>query len=392
MKYCGFRKIILTFLSISIIGLSGCQQSPVRNPFAGRSEPKLGELPSISESRPIASKVAWSTSTLSKQVRFSKLQPYLTPEYVYAADRDGKIIALNRQTGKTRWKSKSNKKYSAGPYLIENYLLLTTSDAKIVALDAHSGREVWEKKLSTEVLAPLGGYHDIVVAHATDGSVTALTLRDGNELWRIEHSTPALTLRYCSKPIVVDEKVIVGFATGKLSAFDLHTGSNVWERAITIPRGRSEIQRMVDISADPIVIGDVVYAITYQGKLAAVSVSTGDLQWERDLSSYQNMANDENYLYVTDNDYHIWAIDRFTGETKWKQNALAERYITGPAIVQNKVAVADRAGYVHYLSAENGHVIDRQHFSGKFYQNPMRMGDSLLVSTYQGKLLALNLS
>ena len=124
MKYCGFRKIILTFLSISIIGLSGCQQSPVRNPFAGRSEPKLGELPSISESRPIASKVAWSTSTLSKQVRFSKLQPYLTPEYVYAADRDGKIIALNRQTGKTRWKSKSNKKYSAGPYLIENYLLL----------------------------------------------------------------------------------------------------------------------------------------------------------------------------------------------------------------------------------------------------------------------------
>lgn len=394
MKNKRFKKIVSLTLLVGGLGLAGCAQSPVRNPFAGRAEPKLGELPSleIEAAKPYTSKIAWSNGALSKQVRFSKLQPYLTGDMIFAADHSGKVVALHRDSGKALWKMNTGKKFSAGPFLVENHLFLTTSDAKVIALDARSGREIWEKKVSSEVLAPLAGDAGIIIAHATDGSVTALTVREGNEVWRVDHSTPALTLRFSSAPVVVDEKVLVGFSTGKMLAFDLHTGTIVWERAISLPRGRSEIQRMVDISADPIVMGETVYAITYQGKLAAVNITTGDLLWERDLSSYQNMAYGENLLFITDNEHQLWAIDRFSGAIVWKQDALAKRYITGPAVINNSVVVADRAGYLHYVSIENGHVINREHVSGKFYQSPIGMGDALLVSGFSGKMVALKIS
>lgn len=372
-----------------LLSVVGCGQSPVRNPFAGRAEPKLGDMPAISEAKPVAGKIAWSNSSLSKQERFTKLQPYVVGEHIFAADHSGKVIALESESGRTLWKSSTGKKYSAGPYLVGNSLLLTTSDAKVISLEAHTGRVMWEKKVSSEVLAPPAGQQGIIVVHATDGSVTALNALNGEEIWHVEHSTPALTLRFSSAPVVAGDKVLVGFATGKMLALDLHSGTIEWERAISVPRGRSEIQRMVDISADPIVMGDAVYVITYQGKLAAVNVTTGDLLWDKDLSSYQNMAYDSQHLFVTDNSYNLWAIDRFSGATAWKQTTLSERYITGPAVIGSAVVVADRAGYLHYLSASNGHVIDRQHIAGKIYQSPLSTGRSLLVSNFNGKLSVL---
>lgn len=395
IKNKNVKKSVLVALLVGALGVTGCSQSPVRNPFAGRAEPELGALPSliqVAEMQSRLTKVAWSNGALSKQVRFSKLQPYLTGERVFAADHSGKVIALDRLSGKTFWKVNTGKKFLAGPFLFEDHLFLTTSDAKVIALDARSGREIWEKKVSSEVLAPLAGDQGIVITHATDGSVTALTVREGNEIWRVDHSTPALTLRFCSAPAIIGDKVLVGFATGKMLAFDLHTGTIAWERAISIPRGRSEIQRMVDISADPIVMGETVYVITYQGKLAAVNITTGDLLWERDLSSYQNMAQEANLLIITDNEHQLWAIDRFSGATVWKQDALTKRYITGPAVINNNVVVADRAGYLHYVDIANGHVVNREHVSGKFYQNPIKMGDALLMSSFSGKIIALNLS
>lgn len=379
-------KCCVSALVVSLV-LSGCNQSPVRNPFAGRQEPKLGELPPVSAQKtPSSAKVSWSQNILSKQERFSKLTPFVAGETIFAADHTGKIVALDRQNGKKFWSVSTGKKFTAGPTLMDKTLLLATSDAKVVAIDAQTGHSIWETKVSSEVLASPSGDKGMVFVHAMDGSVIALNAKNGEKIWQVEQSTPSLTLHSSSAPLVVDNLVLVGFSTGKLLALDLHNGLIQWERTISLPHGRSELQRMVDISADPIIGGDTVYVITYQGKLAAVNVASGNLIWERDISSYQNMALDDNYLFVTDNAHDLWAIDRQTGATMWKQSALATRYITGPAVVNGKVAVADRAGYIHFLSAKKGHIVDRFHLSGKIYQGPLALGKGVLINTHSGKV------
>ncbi|MBN9287128.1 MAG: outer membrane protein assembly factor BamB [Gammaproteobacteria bacterium 39-13] len=385
-------KYWISILVVSLI-LTGCNQMPVRNPFAGRQEPKLGELPPVSAAKTKQTvKVAWSNGALGKQERFTKLVPLATAQTIFAADHTGKIVALDNQSGKKLWSSNTGKKFTAGPALMDKTLLLATSDAKVVAVDAANGHQLWEAKVSSEVLASPTGDKGIVLVHAIDGSVIALNGKTGEKLWQNEQSTPSLTLHYSSAPVIVDNLALVGFSSGKLLALNLHTGMTEWERTISLPKGRSELQRMVDISAEPIVSGDTVYVITYQGKLAAVNIPSGNLIWERDISSYQNMALDENHLFVTDNAHELWAIDRHTGATLWKQSTLATRYITGPEVVNGMVAVADRGGYVHFLSAKKGHIIDRFHLSGKIYQRPLAVGKELLINTNSGKVAVIKLS
>lgn len=383
------------WISIVIVSLmlTGCNQMPVRNPFAGRQEPKLGELPPLSATKTKQSvNVAWTNNTLAKQQRFTKLVPLVTAQTIFAADHTGRIVALDSHSGKKIWNSSTSKKFTAGPSLMDKTLLLATSDAKVVAIDAQNGHQLWETKVSSEVLAAPSGDKGIVLVHAIDGSVIALNGKTGEKLWEVEQSTPSLTLHYSSAPVIVDNLALVGFSSGKLLALNLHTGMIEWERTISLPKGRSELQRMVDISADPIVSGDTVFVITYQGKLAAVNIPSGNLIWERDISSYQNMALNENHLFVTDNAHDLWAIDKHTGTTIWKQGNLATRYITGPAVVNGMVAVGDRGGYIHFLSAQKGHILDRFHLSGKIYQGPLVLGKELVVNTYGGKVALIHLA
>ncbi len=387
-----FKQFSLSTLVLSLVLVaSGCGQSPVRNPFAGRSEPKLGDMPALSMEQSAKPKVAWSNGSLAKQERFTKLSPFYSQHALYGADHGGKVVALDSKTGKKLWTSKTNYKFSAGPFALDNTLLLATSDAKVVALDASNGSHLWETKVNSEVLASPGGKNGIVLVHASDGSVSAINAKTGQKIWVVDHATPSLTLHFSSKPEVVGERVLVGFATGKLLALNLHTGAIEWERAISLPQGRSELQRMVDISADPIIQDNTAYVITYQGKMAAVDIQNGNLLWDRDVSSYQNMAIAGDLLYVTDNTHCLWAINRQTGVTHWRQNALQERYITGPSVVSGMVAVADRGGYVHFLSREKGHIVNRIQLSGKIYQGPITVGNELIVNAHNGKVAAVTL-
>lgn len=387
-------KICLSALIVStLVVSSGCNQSPVRNPFAGRQEPKLGDLPAMSQAIPTSvAKVNWTNGTLSKQERFSKLTPAITMDVIYAADHSGKVVALNRQNGKKIYSNSLGYKFIAGPSVVDNLLLLATQDAKVIALDKATGHLAWEAKTATEVLATPTGKQDLIFVHAIDGSVSALNAKNGEPIWHVEQSTPSLTLRFNSAPVVAQDKVLVGLSSGKLIALNIHSGLIEWERTISIPKGRSELQRMVDISADPILSNDTIYVITYQGKLAAVNIPTGDLVWERDVSSYHNMAMRQNTLFVTDNEHNLWAIDSQSGSTLWKQNVLAKRYITGPAVVGDVIVVGDRGGYLHFLSAEKGFLLGRMNVSGKIYSAPLNMGQQVLVSSHNGKLAAVHLA
>lgn len=375
-----------------LISTVSCSQIPVRNPFEGRKEPKLGALPEIAqfdEAGSASLQSQWSTHPVGKQQRFTKLTPEVTDNIIFAADKSGQVVAVSRDSGKKLWQTKCRHALTAGPTLIEQSLIVATQDAMIMALDPQSGKKRWETKVPSEVLSPPTGQQGMVLVHAIDGSLTAIDLLQGHTVWQVEQDVPALTLHYSSAPVVVGDLVLAGFSTGKLLAVNLHSGLVEWDRTIAVGRGRSEIQRMVDITADPLVSDDTVYVITYKGKLASVDIPTGALNWERDISAYQNMAMDDERLYITDINHDILAVEKSSGATLWKQSDLANRYVTGPCVVQNRVVVADRGGCLHVLSGENGHIIGRTALKGKFYQNPLSLGDEVLVSNHRGKMTVL---
>jgi outer membrane protein assembly factor BamB len=182
----------------------------------------------------------------------------------------------------------------------------------------------------------------------------------GKSIWIYDRTVPLLTLRGISTPVIHNDIVIVGSDSGKLAALTLKTGTVLWETQIADPKGRTELERMVDIDVQPVVIEDVVYVVTYQGRLATVQLQSGRMMWARDISSYSGIALDPYRVYVSDVESQVWALNRFTGATLWRQDKLLRRAITGPVLQGPYLVVADYDGYVHWLKREDGRIIARK--------------------------------
>jgi outer membrane protein assembly factor BamB len=329
------------------------------------------------------------------------LQPVVASDRIFIADTDRKVLALNIENGRTIWSytlemgggffSKADKVYiTGGPGYSGEMVFIGTNNGDVIALDPQTGEELWKSKVSSEILAPPIKSGDIVIVRTLDGRIFGLNATSGRRLWTYEKTVPALTLRGTSTPAIDDDVIIIGFDSGSLAALDITTGRLLWETGISSARGRSELERMVDIDASPVISGGIVYVVTFQGQLAALTRDTGRILWNRDTSSYSGFSIDGDYLYITDDHSVIWAFDRFNGGSIWKMEGLLNRDVTAPSPVGSYLVVGDFNGYLHWLDKTTGTFVARQKISSdRIIAPPVTAGNVVYAFASDGELAAL---
>jgi len=317
------------------------------------------------------------------------LVPAYDGEHLYAADRQGRIVAVKLTDGGRVWEKDTELAITGGVGYVSGTLLVGTLDGEVVALDTGNGDEIWRSRVSSEVLAPpQGSQHGVVVVQTVDDKVFALDTVSGAQRWFYQQRAPTLTLRGTSTPLIDAGVVYIGFASGRLVALDLTNGRVIWENTIAAPRGSAELDRLVDIDASPLRIGDTLYVTSYQGRLAAVTGGTGVLLWARDISSYQSVDRQSGRLFLTDANGHIWSVSSDNGSAIWKQEKLQARGLTAPVSYGEFVVAGDFEGYLHFLSRSDGRIKGRIQVDSKGYlQSPMLI-DGVLYSYGQGGVLA----
>lgn len=333
----------------------------------------------------------WSRSTGDgTDEQFLRLTPVVSGERVYVADRNGAIAAYELDSGKLVWRNKTKLAISAAAGVGGGLVLAGGSEGRLVALDAETGEQRWLTDVPSEVLSVPRIYNDIVIVQTVDGTISALRAEDGKRLWLYDRSVPVLTLRGTSTPLVEGGVVIAGFANGKLAALDVASGREIWGAVVSVPHGRTELQRIVDLDADPVISNGVLYAGGFQGRLVAVSLQDGRVLWKRDMSTYAGICVDSSQVVVSDASSEVWGIERRTGRSLWKLADLRQRSLTGPANVDNYVAVGDFAGYLHLLSHSDGAIVGRVRVDSKGIQaTPVAVSDSRLLVLGAGGKLAL---
>jgi outer membrane protein assembly factor BamB len=342
---------------------------------------------------PLPIKKLWSKGIgVGYEKQFLKLVPASADGQLYIADRKGRVLALDALTGRENWQVKTGLPVSAGPGAGEGLVLLGTSDAEVVALDAVDGNMHWKAAVSSEVLAVPQIDLGRVIVQCVDGNITALDADNGAQLWIYDRSVPVLTLRGTSTPAVEQGLVVAGFANGKLVALSADKGFVGWETNIAIPKGRSELDRIVDIDGDPVIVGTAVYATSYQGQVAVVDLQNGNLGWKRDMSSYVGLGVDFSQVYITDAESHVWALSRSTGATVWQTEELAYRQLTAPEPYKDYIAVGDYEGYLHLLSRYDGRIVARTRVdSDPVRTRPLVVDDILYIYSSDGELAAYTL-
>ncbi len=317
------------------------------------------------------------------------LVPVLGGGKLFAVSADGVVGAADARTGAIVWRRETHDAISGGPGEADGLLAYGTVEAEVVALNAEDGVERWRTRVSSEVLSAPRVADGMVVVHTLDGNVIALDADNGKQRWLYAESVPVLSLRGSGSPAIADGIVYVGLANGKLIALDLTSGDLAWETVISYPRGRSELERIVDIDGDPFVYDGVVYVSTFNGELAAVSASSGVVLWRAKVSSGKSIAADWRYVYVTDTDSQVWALDPQNGASVWRQKKLARRQLSGPVIVEDHIVVGDFEGYLHWLAQEDGHIAARARVSsGAITATPVYRDGVLYVYADDGSVAA----
>ncbi len=378
------RALLLLLLTLS----AGC--SWIGGWFGG-SESVIppSELKNIAA--PVTVQPLWETKVgAGTEDQFIRLVPTLADGRIYAASHDGVVIALEALTGQRLWEIDTKLPISGGVGLSDNGLVLVGSDkGQVLALRQSDGQEAWRTTVSSEVLAAPRGARGIVVIRTGDGKFTGVDATSGERRWSSTHTMPALSLRGNSAPLIVQNLVIAGLATGKLLVLSLDKGLPLAEKTIAPPHGRTEIERLIDIDAEPKVFGDILYLAAYRGSVAALDMRGGNQLWNRPLSSYAGLDVDARQVYVSDDTDAVVALDRRDGSALWKQADLTGRRLTAPAASDDYVIVGDFEGYLHWLDKQDGRIVGRVRAAGKqIITPPITAGNTVFVYGKNGTLSA----
>lgn len=321
---------------------------------------------------------------------FLKLRPAIAGERVYAATRDGSVSAFDARTGEPVWETDTDLPLSGGPGIGDGLVLVGTSDGDVLALGENDGAINWRARVSSEVLSAPQAKGGIVVVRTTDGKLFGLSSDDGTRLWVYDRTAPVLTLRGTSSPALVEGAAVAGFDGGQMVAVALSNGQPLWETRVAVPRGRTELERMVDIDADPIIVDNAVYAVTYQGQIAALELFSGQVIWRRDMSSHAGLGVGPENVYVTDDASHVWALNRNNSASMWRQAKLEARRVSPPAVFDRYVVVGDYEGYVHWLRKDDGQFVARVRIDNdSIIAAPVATAFAVYVLDSGGELAAL---
>lgn len=311
---------------------------------------------------------------------------------IYAASYDGNVVAFDPVTGKTVWKTELDIELSAGPGTGEGSVAVVGKDGFAVVLDARDGTEQWRKFVGAEALARPLIRDDSVIIQTIDNRVQSLSLFDGRQRWEIEQSMPALTMRGASSPLIVGSLVIAGFDNGRMIAVDVDSGDIEWDSLLALPSGRSDLDRLSDIDGEIAVVGQDLYAAGYQGRIAALAAESGQVLWQREISTHVGVSADWNSVYTARTDGEVIAMSRRTGAETWRNDDLLRRLPTLPVPYRNAVAVGDFEGYLHFFSGLDGTQVARVKLSGgAISAAPVVVADRLYVQSDGGSIVAFEI-
>lgn len=296
----------------------------------------------------------WSYRSDADEEIFSKITPSIAYGKVFVASIDGEVVALDRDSGDEVWEVDVESPLSGGVAAGNGIIIVTSEDAEVIALEEATGKELWRNLVSSEVLAPAGIGENMVVVNTVDGKLFALSAESGKRAWFYDRNVPVLSLRGTASAQIDRGAAVTGFANGKIAAFLIEKGALIWEKRVASPTGRSELARMVDVDANPIIYGDRVYAASYNGNILALELRSGEVIWQRELSTYQNLSVDISNVFATDQLSHVKAMNRLNGATLWIQDQLENRQVTGAGITDKALVVGDFEGYLHFIDKENG--------------------------------------
>ncbi|HEY0214118.1 MAG TPA: PQQ-binding-like beta-propeller repeat protein [Paenirhodobacter sp.] len=278
-------------------------------------------------------------------------------------------------------------------------LYVTSGFSQMVALDAATGALRWRQDFDAGIGGAPTVSDGIVYVSVRDGSAWAVRASDGKVLWLINSAPARAGLGGTSAPAVGDRVAVFPFATGEMIAVMKKQGMTMWQGQVAGGRTGRGYTIVSDLTGEPVIMGNTLYAGSSAGKLSAFDLETGDRKWTADEGANAPVQVAGGSVFLTSDRGQIVRLDAATGAVIWahdlpyyvkeRQKKQSQIYVHyGPVLAGGKLFVASTDGLLRVFDPASGALIGQAEIPGGAASDPVVAGSTLYVLGRNGQLHA----
>ena len=330
-------------------------------------------------------------------------QPVVFNNRIYTLDTKAQVSAFDLKTGKEIWRRSVKPKREGddvvpGGVAYSNGLLYVTSGYnEFFALDPATGKTSWRAKLGSPSRAAPTILNNRAYVVTVDNKIIAFDAVNGTQLWDFQALSEAAGIVGAASPAAAAEVVIPAFSSGEIMALRVENGSTVWSDDLSPTTSIGGLTALPDIQGLPVIDDNMVFAISFGGRMVALNLVSGERVWQKDLSGAETPWVAGNYVFVLTSDNELLALSRDTGALRWvrplasyiKEKAGSQGLLwSGPVMAGNRLILTGPEGNVLEVDPANGNVLRRMKLGKNVAVSPVVVGNTLLLLTEDGTLHA----
>jgi len=235
--------------------------------------------------------------------------PTVDAKSVYVTSFAGKLIVLNRRTGKVRWTVSGIGATESSPLVWKGRVFFGSQDGNAYAIGIRTHRIAWRFQTGGAVKGAPAQLKGRIVVGSYSGAVFCLGW-GGHVYWR--RSSGGLfgsSDSFYATPALAYDTVYIGGTGGHILALDLGNGGTRW----TFSTGGY-------VYSSPAVWRNLVFEGGYDNNFYALNAATGRLVWRfyagGPISGSPTVLN--GVVYVSSLRRHTWGLNARTGRVLWQ--------------------------------------------------------------------------
>lgn len=330
-------------------------------------------------------------------------QPVVAGKSIFTLDTDSMLSAFSTDDGKRRWSvsvrqpEEEDAAISGGIAFDNGLVYVTAGYDELVAVDAQNGEIKWRGATPAPSRAAPTVFNGRVFVTTINNTIVALNAANGKVEWEFSGLGENKGLVGAASPAAVGDLVIPAFSSGELYALRSTNGSVAWSDNLANTTRLGGVGGLSDIRGLPVVDNNIVYAISFGGKMVAVDVRTGARQWQKDISGAKTPSVVGNRVFVITSQAQIAAFDKDTGATLWvSQLARYEdpKDKTGPVLWSGPIFAGGRLlafstdGRAAEINPESGTLVREWETGENIKTAPVIANGTLYLLSEDGDLLA----
>ncbi len=303
------------------------------------------------------------------------------------------------QREKKGWFKPIGRAIAGGIAYDDGKLFVSSGFGEILALDANKGDVIWSKKTNGPVHSAPLAHNGKVFAVTVESELLALSQTDGTVQWTQSSIPEMASMLSTTSSAIYGETIVTPFASGEIIASLLANGRKLWSDGLTRMAAQTSLSSINDIAGRPVIYEGIVYAVSQSGTFAAVDLRTGIRIWEKQISSIQSPWVTPEVIYIVTTNSQLVAMTREKGEIIWikqldayknekkKKNKIVW---TGPIMVASRLVVASTEGDIQEIDAKTGEIVNKIKTKQSFFATPAISEGRVYYFTNSGQLVVLN--